>query len=286
MTIAEIESIYTDQLPPMYDRDEAKNIAHLAIQQTCDLSKTYVMLHRGHDLTLNQETALIRILDELRFGKPLQYVLGEAHFYGMRFKVNSSVLIPRPETEELVFWVLESFKDESKQRSLNIIDLGTGTGCIPIAVKKNLPGAEVCACDISQEALDVAIQNAVLNQTEVHFFQADMLKDTFSLLPLTFNCIVSNPPYITEREKEAMHVNVLDHEPHTALFVPDKEPLLFYDKIADFASKHLAEKGLLFLEINESLGHQTKAMLEYKGFEAEVKTDLQGKDRMIKAWLR
>ena len=284
MTIAEIESIYTDQLPPLYDRDEAKNIAQLAVQFICKLSKTYVMLHRGHDLTLGEETSLIRVLDELRFGKPLQYVLGEADFYGMRFKVNSNVLIPRPETEELVFWALESVK-EYKQRSLNIIDLGTGTGCIPISIKKNLPGAEVCACDISQAALDTAIENAVLNQTEVHFFQADILKDTFSLLPLTFNLIISNPPYITEREKVSMHANVLQHEPHTALFVPDSDPLLFYNKIADFALKHLAEDGALFLEINEALGKETTLMLVKKGFQAEVKTDLQGKERMIKAWL-
>jgi len=284
MTIAEIESIYTDQLPPMYDRDEAKSIAQLAVQFVCNLSKSYVMLHKGHDLTLKEETSLIRVLDELRYGKPLQYVLGEADFYGMRFKVNSSVLIPRPETEELVFWALESVK-ESKERSLNIIDLGTGTGCIPIALKKNLPGAEVCACDISQEAVDTAIQNAVLNQAEVHFFQADILKESFSLLPLTFNVIISNPPYITHKEKEEMHNNVLEHEPHTALFVPDDNPLLFYKHIADFAKKHLAEEGMLFLEINEALGHETRSMLVEKGFHAEIKTDLHGKERMIKAWL-
>lgn len=284
MTIAEIESIYTDQLPPLYDRDEAKNIAHLAIQFVCKLSKTYVMLHRGHDLSSVEETSLIRVLDELRFGKPLQYVLGEADFYGMRLKVNSSVLIPRPETEELVYWVLENVK-ESKQRNLNVIDLGTGSGCIPIAIKKNLPGAEVCACDISQAAIDTAIQNAVANQTEVHFFQADILKESFSLLPLTFNLIVSNPPYITEKEKGVMHANVVEHEPHTALFVPDADPLRFYNKIADFARKHLAEEGALFLEINEAFGKETQLMLLEKGFQAEVKTDLQGKDRMIKAWL-
>ncbi|WP_207533429.1 peptide chain release factor N(5)-glutamine methyltransferase [Desertivirga arenae] len=284
MTIAEIESIYVDQLPPMYDREEARNIAQLAVQFICNQSKSYVMLHKGHDLTLQEETSLIRVLDELRFGKPLQYVLGEADFYGMRFKVNSSVLIPRPETEELVFWVLECVK-EGKQRALNIIDLGTGTGCIPIAIKKNLPGAEVCACDISQEAVDTAVQNAVLNQTEVHFFLADILKESFNLLPLTFDFIISNPPYIAENEKEQMHKNVLEHEPHTALFVPNDNPLLFYNKIADFAVKHLSENGLLFLEINEALGKDTQSMLKEKGFHSEIRTDLQGKERMIKAWI-
>jgi release factor glutamine methyltransferase len=239
MTIADIESIFIDQLPPMYDREESKSLAILAIQNVCDLSKSYVMLHKGHELTLQEETALIRVLDELRFGTPLQYVIGEADFYGLRFKVNSNVLIPRPETEELVFWALDSIK-RGGDGDLTIIDLGTGSGCIPIAIKKNLPQAEVSACDISNEAVDTAIKNAVLNQTEVHFFQADILSPHFNLLPLTFNLIISNPPYITESEKSDMHKNVLDHEPHTALFVSDKDPLLFYNSISDFAKKHLS----------------------------------------------
>ncbi|WP_256010043.1 peptide chain release factor N(5)-glutamine methyltransferase [Desertivirga xinjiangensis] len=284
MTISAIESIYTDQLPPMYDKDEAKSLALLAVQHVCDLTKNYILLHKSHEITLKEETSLIRILDELRFGVPLQYVLGEADFYGLRFKVNSSVLIPRPETEELVFWALDSVKRDP-ELGINVIDIGTGSGCIPIAIKKNLPEAEVSACDISHEAIEVAINNAVLNQTEVHFFHADILSPRFTLLPLTFNLIISNPPYITDSEKRQMHKNVLEHEPHTALFVPDDNPLLFYNSIADFAAKHLSSKGLLFLEINEAMGREAENMLHSKGFNTEHKKDINGKDRMIKAWL-
>ena len=284
MTLGDIESIYTNQLPPLYEKDEAKSLASHAVQSTCGLSKSYVMLHKSHELTLVEETTLIRILDELRVGTPLQYVLGEADFYGLKFKVNSSVLIPRPETEELVFWVLDSAKRDA-DGDINIIDLGTGSGCIPIAIKKNLPQAEVSACDISQSAIDMAINNAVLNQAEVHFFHADILSPRFSLLPLTFNVIISNPPYIRHSEKVTMHKNVLAHEPHTALFVPDEDPLLYYKSIADFSLKHLSNNGLLFLEINEALGRETEKMLHAKGFKTEHKKDIQGKDRMIKAWL-
>ena len=284
MTIGDIESIYTNQLPPLYEKDEARSLASYAVQSTCGLSKSYVMLHKSHELTLGEETTLIRILDELRVGTPLQYVLGEADFYGLKFKVNSNVLIPRPETEELVFWVLDSAKRDA-DGDINIIDLGTGSGCIPIAIKKNLPQAEVSACDISQEAIDMAINNAVHNQAEVHFFHADILSPRFSLLPLTFNVIISNPPYIRHSEKVSMHKNVLAHEPHTALFVPDEDPLLYYKSIADFSLKHLSNKGLLFLEINEAFGRETEKMLQAKGFKTEHKKDIQGKDRMIKAWL-
>jgi len=284
MTIGDIESIFTNQLPPMYDKEESKSLANLAIQHVCDLSKSYILLHKSHELTLVEETTLIRILDDLRFGTPLQYVVGEADFYGLKFKVNSSVLIPRSETEELVFWALDSAKRDA-DGDFNIIDLGTGSGCIPIAIKKNLPQAEVSACDISPEAIETAIGNAVLNQTEVHFFHADILSPKFSLLPLTFNIIISNPPYITDSEKRSMHKNVLEHEPHTALFVPDENPLLYYKSIADFALKHLSNKGFLFLEINEALGKETEKMLQNKGFRTEHRKDIHGKDRMIKAWL-
>ena len=288
MTLAEIETIYLEQLPPMYERDEAKNIVALAIEHVCNLNRNYFMLHKSHEINMKDETALIRVLDELRFGIPLQYVLGEADFYGLKFKVDSSVLIPRPETEELVHWVLESVREEAETRnsdSLHIIDIGTGSGCIPIAIKKNLPQADVCALDVSSSAIETAIQNAIQNQAEVHFFQADILNPTLNLLPLTFNIIVSNPPYVMDSEKKRMHQNVLEHEPHNALFVPDNNPLLFYRNIAHFSKKHLNQDGLLFLEINEGLGKETREMLQAEGFDSELRQDLQGKDRMIKAWI-
>ncbi|WP_207426234.1 peptide chain release factor N(5)-glutamine methyltransferase [Pedobacter sp. SYSU D00535] len=289
MTLAEIESIYIEQLPPMYERDEAKNLAGMAIEHVCGLSRSFIMLHKAHELTMKEETSLIRVLDELRFGIPLQYVLGEADFYGLKLKVNSSVLIPRPETEELVHWVIQDYQTlpESldKDYGISVLDIGTGSGCIPIAIKKNLPHADVSAFDISDGAIETAIQNAVSNQTEVHFFKADVLDTHLNLLPLTFNVIISNPPYIMESEKEQMHKNVLDHEPASALFVPNDDPLVFYKRIADFSLKHLNAGGALFLEINERLGSAMFEMLNSKGFEVELRKDAQGKDRMVKAVL-
>lgn len=289
MTLGDIESIYINQLPSFYDKDEAKAIAALAVEHVCHLSRTYYLLHKNDPLTLMQETSLIRILDELRLGRPLQYVLEEADFFGLRFKVNSGVLIPRPETEELVHWILtvigESKNADGLTGDFSILDIGTGSGCIPVALKKNLPQALVSATDISHEALETAMRNAVLNGTDIRFIYGDILDNTFSLQPSSFNLIVSNPPYIRPSERSGMHQNVLEYEPHTALFVPEDDPLLFYRHIADFSLKHLRPGGSLFLEINESLGLETCALLGQKGFETELKKDLRGKDRMVMAWI-
>lgn len=282
MTIADIEKIYLEQMPGFYDHDEKKAIASLAVQHVCHFNKSYYQLHKNTDLLLAQEAALIRILDELRFGKPLQHVLGEADFYGLRFKVNSSVLVPRPETEELVDWILNSIKSEGIP-STRILDIGTGSGCIPIALKKNMPSAEVFAIDISEDALKVAQENCVLNQVQINLLHGDILNADLSIKGQEFNIIVSNPPYIRYSEKEQMHPNVLQHDPHEALFVPNDNPLVFYDSIVQFSLKHLSAGGYLFIEINESLGHETAAMLESKGFKTELRQDMQRKDRMIKA---
>jgi release factor glutamine methyltransferase len=283
MTIAEIEEIFLEQMPGFYEREEIKTIALLAVQNVCGISKSYYMLHKRKDLLLSEETALIRILDELRFGKPIQQVLGEADFFGLRFKVNSRVLVPRPETEELVHWVLESIKLDNILSS-NILDIGTGSGCIPIAIKKNLPLSSVTAIDISKDALEIARQNCELNDVEVNLLEADILNADYSMSNSGFDIIISNPPYITYSEKGAMHPNVLTHEPHEALFVPDENPLLFYKAIADFSVSHLNKPGYLFFEINEHYGDEIIAMLIEKGFKAELKRDLQGKNRMIRAF--
>jgi release factor glutamine methyltransferase len=211
--------------------------------------------------------------------------LGHTEFYGLQFKVNPSVLIPRPETEELVEWVLNS---NLPQTAINILDIGTGSGCIAISLKKNLPNATIWAIDISAEALKTAKENAKLNDAEVHFIETDVLNQnqTFNLLPLNFNLIISNPPYVTPADKGLMHANVTDFEPHTALFVPQDDPLLFYKSIADLAAKKLIKGGLLFFEINESYGEETAVMLEEKQFkQVELRKDLSGRDRMIKASL-
>lgn len=285
MTIADIEKIFIEQMPGYYSHDEVKAIASLAVQHVCGVNKSYYLLHKNTDLLLAQETALIRILDELRFGKPVQHVLGEADFFGLRFKVNSSVLVPRSETEELVEWIINSIKT-GQIGAESILDIGTGSGCIPIALKKNIPAAAVYAVDISEDALHIAKQNCVLNEVEVNLLQGDVLDKDFKVQHPEFQIIVSNPPYITNNEKEQMHRHVLDHEPHQALFVPDNNPLLFYDAIARFSISNLADGGCLFLEINESFGKETVALLEDKGFTAELKQDLQGKDRMIRAFKR
>lgn len=288
MTFGDIETIYVNQLPSFYEKEEAKGIAALAVEHVCNVSRSYYMLHKSDTLTLVQETSLIRILDELRLGRPLQYVLEEADFFGLRFKVNSSVLIPRPETEELVHWVLTMVNERKKQGwsdgQVSVLDIGTGSGCIPVSIKKNLPEAEVSALDISNEAIETALRNAVMNGTEVRFVQGDILDDSFSLQPQSFTLITSNPPYVTNSEKDGMHKNVLDFEPHTALFVPDEDPLLFYRHIAEFSLKHLKPDGALFLEINESFGHETCSLLAEKGFKTELRQDLRGKDRMVMAW--
>ncbi len=288
MTFGDIETIFVSQLPSFYDKDEAKSIAALAVEHVCNVSKSYYMLHKNDHVTLVQETSLIRILDELRLGRPLQYVMEEADFFGLRFKVNSSVLIPRPETEELVHWVLTFIKEKKRlkgaEEALSVLDIGTGSGCIPVALKRNLPEAAICALDISSDALETAMANATLNGTEVRFVQGDILDSSFSLQPLTFSLITSKPPYVTGSEKKGMHKNVLDFEPHTALFVPDEDPLVFYRHIADFSLRHLDPEGSLFLEINEHFGAETCSLLEAKGFKTELKKDLRGKDRMVKAW--
>ena len=288
MTIAEIEEIFLDQMPGFYEKDEIKAIACLAVQQVCGINKSYYMLHKKQDLTLVQETALIRMLDELRFGKPLQHVLGEVDFYGLKFKVNKSVLIPRPETEELVDWIVKSIETE-RIPCANILDIGTGSGCIPIALKKSVPGSEVSGMDISNEALEIAQKNCAINEVEINLFHGDILDDEFriegeySAENQLFDIIVSNPPYITLAEKEQMHANILQHEPYEALFVPDEKPLVFYDAIINFSEKHLREGGYLFFEINEIYGAETISLLHQKGFNAELRKDLQGKDRMVKA---
>lgn len=286
MTILETENLYLAKLSALYGEDEAKNMAWLAANHICRLSRSEYLAKKREPLSGMEETSLLQVLGELETGKPLQYVLGETEFYGLPFKVNPSVLIPRPETEELVDWVLKEVAGGKFQvPGLRILDMGTGSGCIPIALKKNLPEADVTALDISVAALETAIRNAVLNQAEVHFYNDDILNPKQrAVVDTKFDIIISNPPYVTLAEKTAMHRNVLEHEPHTALFVPDSDPLLFYDAIARFAVQHLNAEGFLFLEINENLGEETAALLRTKGFKnVELRRDLRDRHRMIKA---
>ena len=227
-------------------------------------------------------------LDRLKNQEPIQYILGKTEFFGLPFLVDKNTLIPRPETEELVRWVIDEVKIQHKKLlpKITILDIGTGSGCIAISLSKNLNSSKVSAIDISNKALEIAKKNAEINQVSVDFYEMDILKATrlSNVSNIAFDVIVSNPPYIRNLEKVEMNKNVLENEPHEALFVSDENPLIFYEKIANLALLHLSKNGLLFFEINQYLGNQTVEMLVKKGFKnIELRKDIFGNDRMIKA---
>lgn len=281
-TINEVFLAFRHELNNLYNNKETEALTLWVVSEIMELSKATIKAFPEKELTVLQQELSSSILMELKTGKPLQYILGYTEFYGLRFVVNPAVLIPRPETEELVEWIL-SIVDPKQQ--LSILDIGTGSGCIPISLKKNLPKARISAMDISPEALQTAKINAQLNEVEIDFIEADILNHS-QLTTQNFQLIVSNPPYVTPDDKEEMHLNVVGFEPHTALFVPQNDPLLFYKAIAHFALTNLTPGGFLFLEINESYGQETAELLNSKGFRnIEIKKDMSGRDRMIKAIL-
>ena len=283
--IRSIIGFFRDELKGLYDVEEIENFIFYSFEHYLGFTRTDLSLKANETVTESELLKFNNVVKRLKKEEPIQYILGETSFYGLKFHVNKNVLIPRPETEELVEWIIDEVRS-SKFEVRSILDVGTGSGCIPIAIKKNLLSAEVSAIDVSAEALEVARQNAELNSVNVNFIQKDILQlPTSNFEPRTaFDIIVSNPPYITESEKQSMSRNVLENEPHLALFVNDNDPLLFYKAIATFAQSHLADKGKLFFEINEAKGADVKLMLEKMGFKnVEIKKDLSGKDRMIKA---
>ncbi len=293
ITVGDALLSFDDSLKNIYPVDEMTSIKYLVLNDLTGLSKAQLRAFPEKELSTEQSQKLASIIAELQTGKPVQYILGHTEFYGLPFKVNASVLIPRPETEELVEWIiLESQKLKVKiQNDLHILDIGTGSGCIPVTLKKHLSGAVISGLDVSLEALETAQQNAELNNVDVQFIEGDILNPNLAVLSeekagrfQKYDLIVSNPPYVTEQEKTGMQVNVLNYEPHLALFVADNDPLVFYDAIADFALRQLANGGLLFFEINENLGKQTVDLLTHKRFKnIELRKDLRGSDRMIKA---
>jgi len=277
MNIKALEKEYIQSLSHFYDNDEAKAIFNLAASSVLKVTKSQLVIDKEKEILAKDSNKLSKILTDLKTGKPVQQVLGETIFYGLPFKVTSNVLIPRPETEELVDWVINHVKDKKE----SLLDIGTGSGCIPIVLKKHLPHLDVSSIDISSEALKVAAENAQLNKININFIEADILMYSTDKM---YDVIVSNPPYIRELEKAEMHENVLIHEPHTALFVSDENPLIFYKAIADFALSNLNPNGYLFFEINEYLWEETLQILIDKRFKnIELKKDMQGKDRMIMA---
>src|SRR6185503_2502576 len=283
MTLNEARTILSKELKNVYDADELKNIIELALEYITGLPRIEQVKNKVPYLTCTQLEDLDSITERLKKNEPVQYVLGEAWFAGMKFKVNKNVLIPRPETEELVDWVVKE-SQKSKVKSKKIIDIGTGSGCIPIVLKKKMPEADVSAVDVCSEALFTATENAIEYDTEVNFILLDFLdEEKWSDLG-SFDIIVSNPPYIKQSEKDSMHDRVTSFEPSLALFAPGNDAFLFYRKLSEFALQHLNPGGSLFVEINEKLGNEVVNLFQSAGLkEVQMKKDMQGKDRMVKA---
>lgn len=275
MKFKEIERLYQDSLAGQYDLNEAAGIFSLVLESISGWSLNQINIHIMQEASTVQYDSLLTALVELKTGKPVQHVIRTAWFYGKQFEVNADVLIPRPETEELVEWILQSLNPGA-----DVLDIGTGSGCIAITIKSKRTDVNVRAMDVSEDALVIAKKNAALHDTDIEFLQEDVLNYSTEQ---KFDIIVSNPPYITQREKDEMHDHVLLHEPHLALFVTDENPLIFYKAIADLAMNVLKPGGYLFFEINEYLGKEMTDMLKGRNFtDLLLKKDMQGKDRMIR----
>lgn len=275
--IQEILTNIGERLSDTFSQNEKRQISRMFLLNYLGVQSSEILLKKDEEVS---EETLLRIeedINRINDGEPVQYVLGTTYFYGFEMKIDPRALIPRPETEELVDWIFK----ELKTKTPKILDVGTGSGCIALALKAGFPKGEVYGTDIQQDALDLAIDNARLMRLEVDFEQTDALnladqyKDKWDI-------IVSNPPYVPERDKVLMKSHVLDYEPHSALFVPDNDPLKFYKAITEYANNHLNEEGKLFFEINENMADEIKEVLTLNGFsKVEVRKDLQEKDRMI-----
>ena len=280
MTLKDFRNYFNKELSQTYPKTEIDAFFFRLIEHELKLQLTDVFTKPNFVISETILSSMKSVLVKLQNEEPIQYILGCTNFYGLEFNVNPNVLIPRPETEELVSWVI----DEIANNELSVLDIGTGSGCIPISIKKNKPNSIVFGLDVSENALITAKENATANNVDVSFLKKDIL--LANELPQQFNIIISNPPYVRELEKAEMKNNVLNHEPSLALFVTNDNPLIFYIKIADLAKKHLTKNGVLFFEINQYLGQETKQMLKEKGFSnITLKKDLFGNDRMIKAEL-
>ena len=267
------------QLQGLYPEMEIKSFSYLIIEKLTGFSRTQIIVNKNTLFSDKQRHEIESFIEKLKKFVPIQYILGETEFYGLNFNVNESVLIPRPETEELVDWIQ---KENDKSAPLNILDIGTGSGCIAISLKHEFPNASVTAFDISDKALETAKLNARQNKLEVNFSIVDILNPPE--VSEKWDIIVSNPPYIPEEEKSEIHANVLDHEPHLALFVPNNDPLLFYRQIGLFAQKHLNSNGKLYFEIHRDAGQSSISLLKEQGFRnIELRKDISSNDRMIKA---
>jgi release factor glutamine methyltransferase len=282
MTLKEFRFYIHKVLSKTYPKTEIDSFFFLIMEEVLNLQRIDTVLTPNFLITQDNLTRLKNIIIRLQNEEPIQYILKKTTFYGLPFIVDKNTLIPRPETEELVAWIIkEASKIKlQKGKKISILDIGTGTGCIAISLAKNISKTHISALDISEDALKIAKQNALLNNVEIDFYEIDILNT--NSLPQQFDIIVSNPPYVRESEKIGIKKNVLQNEPHIALFVENENPLLFYKKIADLAKKYLSEKGVLFFEINQYLEKETVKMLEKKGFKnIDLRKDLFGNYRMI-----
>lgn len=292
MIVKQYRKYFNETLKTIYPITEIDSFFFLLLEEYLGFRRVDIVLKS--DFKIPQETLnlLQSATKQLEQEIPLQYIIGKTEFYGLPFVVNKHVLIPRPETEELVAWVVsessrfKTFNTSTKQttetKQLKILDIGTGSGCIPISLKKQLPFAKISAIDISKEALSVAKKNAVLNNVDIHFILQDILKTV--TLDQHYDIIISNPPYVRELEKKELKNNVLKNEPHVALFVENDNPLIFYAKIAELAKNYLNKNGLLFFEINQYLGTETIDLVNKKELKnIQLKKDMFGNDRMIVA---
>lgn len=280
MKIKQYRTQFIKELSPFYDAYEAESFFYLILEDKHKLRQIDLALN--HDLNFSESDFVVwnTLLSQLKKEVPIQYLLGKTSFYGLDFEVNENVLIPRPETEELVEWIINENSKTDKTKKLRILDIGTGSGCIAISLAKNLPNAEVYGFDVSKKAIETAKRNAINNKVDVTFVLLDILET--DLITSNFDIIVSNPPYVRNLEKEEIKKNVLDYEPHLALFVEDNDALIFYRKIAVLAKNSLLENGQLFFEINQYLGKEMMDLMETMNYKnIELKKDIYDNDRMI-----
>lgn len=280
MKIKEYKINFIKSLLPFYDEMEAESFFYLILEKKHQLRRIDLALNIDKEFSEFEISLWDAILDKLKSQIPIQYLLGTTHFYGCDFFVDENVLIPRPETEELVDWIVKLNSKLSKKQNIKILDIGTGSGCIAISLANNILNSEVFAVDVSEKALALAKKNAIFNHVSVAFSHKNILETTH--FDQKFDIIVSNPPYVRNQEKAEIKPNVLENEPHLALFVPDIDPLIFYKKIGELAAANLNPNGQLFFEINQYLGKETQDLLESLGLKnIELRKDIYGNDRMI-----
>jgi release factor glutamine methyltransferase len=278
ITLRQWQVRFSESLAQIYEQSEIEALFYRLIDDLLKIPKYKILLDFDKPITESEFEILAKALQRLSMAEPLQYITGKTFFRDLELLVSPAVLIPRPETEELVGLVLQETMESPK-----ILDIGTGSGCIAISLAKSFLGTDVCALDISTEALDIAKQNAINNKTRVRFFQYDIFNLPASFYQQNYDIIVSNPPYVTESDKSQMHKNVLLHEPSLALFVPDREALKYYTAISHIASKCLLQNGIVWVEINESLGFETAEVFRQQFLNVQIFNDFRGKERFIRA---